>query len=540
MSDDRKIELTVVKPTEEQESYVDLMAIWRALRKKKRLAAWLIIIGILAGFAVGVIGNLLFTEPEVQTLISFGFEGVENGKDPNGAVFDVTKISAPVVVQPAIEATGLTDKVTADKVRQAMRFEGVVPEDVLQRISIIRTIAEDNVSALSELQEISYNPTEFLISIDLNKAELDEADGQALLDAIITEYRSWFMNTYSYMETLSVVVGNVDYDTYDYLEVSDLLKVDLNTARRYVSSLQSKDATFRSVNTSYSFADLRSVLDSIYDIDLPKLNSLIMVNQLTKDKATMEAYYTYQIRNANNELNEALERLASVEAAIENYDKGSSIVYGEGGAMTTMTNDSEAYDALFRDLLSISEEVSQLRARVTELEQAYNDLNAFNSDLPGNTPPATEQTPGEIAGETTETQTGEEPVGQTAATAAYSYMAISPEEARATVEELIASIIGRLSVCVEQINATTEEYYETVVLSNAIKVEVPPQKDNGVELVALAQESVKLAIILAVVACVLVVAMATFTALVSGDLFVSPEDKRDRKKQQSDPSADSE
>lgn len=476
--DPKNIEITL-KTQSEEESYLDFSAVGSRLKRLKGLAVKLLAAAVVIGLAAGVMKHTVLAEREVQTLVTFGFDGIERGVDPHGAVFDISKMSAPVVVQLALDELGLSETISADQVRKAMTFEGVVPQDALDRISIIQTVAEKTPAALEELLDVSYHPVEFRVTLELGQLNLNNNTGKQLLDAISTQYKIWFMETYSHYEALGTAVGSVDYGAYDYLEAADMLKVQLDAADRYVAAMQNEAPNFRSTATNLTFADLNSTLDAIRTVDMAKINSLIIVNQLTKDANTMKAYYSYQIRTTTNSLAEAQERLATIEKSITSYEKNTSVIYGADGlAPTTITNDSSAYDNLFSRQISASNEVSALRARLSELEQNYNAL--VNAD------PTTEVNP----------------------------------NAPQLVEELLTSIPQKLNQCMEQINATAWDYYETVAYKNAFRVQIPAQ-NVGAGLVSMAIDSVLYAAVLAAAACVLVGGMAFVQTMVSGDLYVN-------------------
>lgn len=475
MSDSKNIEITL--RSQEEERNIDFSAIGRRVRALKGFIAKLLVGALVVGLVAGAVKNVVGSSSKVQTVVTFGFDGIEEGLDPNGAVFDISKMASPAVVQPALDSLEMADKVTADTVRQAMSFEGVIPQDALDRISIIQTVSEKVPQALEELLDVSYHPIEYRVTLDLKKAGVDAKTGVEILDAINSAYRDWFLETYSHQEALGSSVGVVDYSSYDYSEAADLLKVQLDTASRYVQALQAKAPDFRSTNTNLTFADLRSNLDAISSVDMSKLYSLIIVNRLTKDAASLQAYYSYQIRTTTNSLNEAQEQLQAVEAAIAGYEKSTAVIYGEGMTPTTMTSDSAAYDDLFSKQVSASNNVARLRVRLNELQQNYDALT--------------------------------NPEAQVATT----------PNAKATVEELLVSVPEKLYQCMTQINDTAMEYYETVAYRNAFRVDIPAQKTGGVGLMGMAKDCITFAVLLEVLACMVIVGVVVVTTLLSGEFY---------------------
>lgn len=469
------IEVTL-KSQEEDEPSINMGALGRRLKNMKGVATKVLVVALVAGLLVGGVKSILGAEQRAQMMVGFGYDGIERGLDPNGATFDITKMAAPVVVQPALESLGIT-QVSADDVRQAMSFEGVVPQDAIDRISVIQSIAEKNPQALEEVLNVSYHPVQYKVSLDLKKTQLSEQQGIALLNAIGSQYHDWFLENYSNQEALENAVGVVDYTTYDYSEAADLLGVQITSAARYLESLEVKAPTFRASATNLTFADLASKLDAIKTVNMAKLNSLITTNNLAKDKASMEAYYSYLIRNTTNEMEAAQERLAGIQAAIAGYEKSTTIVYGQGTESTTVSGESEAYDDLVRQQVQASNTVANLRLRLKELQQKYDEMVNMAEQ------------------------------------------AVATPEATENVEGMLTSIPAALGEVIDQINATAQEYYETVAYKNAYQIQIPAQRDNGDGLMGIAKDCVMFIVLFEVLACVGIVGVLVVKTLASGEMF---------------------
>ena len=79
-------------------------------------------------------------------MISFSYDGIDQGQDPNGGALDVTKIKSTPIVSAALENLQMKD-VDVEDVRSAMKITGVMPDSVKQEIAVINTVAEGTVQS---------------------------------------------------------------------------------------------------------------------------------------------------------------------------------------------------------------------------------------------------------------------------------------------------------------------------------------------------------------------------------------------------------
>ena len=93
------------------DSEIDLINVFSYMGKKKRLIAYLLALAIVVGASFGALysGFEHFTGKGsyVRAMITFQFEGIDKGLDPNGAAFDVNQIKSPYVIQKALSELGI-------------------------------------------------------------------------------------------------------------------------------------------------------------------------------------------------------------------------------------------------------------------------------------------------------------------------------------------------------------------------------------------------------------------------------------------------
>jgi hypothetical protein len=131
------------------------------------------------------------------------------------------------------------------------------------------------------------------------------------------------------------------------------------------------------------------------------------------------------------ELTEAQTNLDSVQTTIENYEKNPIVIVSNQESVQQISETSEYYDTLVQQKLDISMEMSSIK---TKLDEATALLAALESK------------------EITNTQDQ------------YDY-----------ANQKLESITATISNWIELIEETTEEYYNTTLYSNAVKLSVPAQ-----------------------------------------------------------------
>jgi hypothetical protein len=99
-----------VNHNKNQESELDLINVFSNMRKRKRLIAYLLALAILVGASVGAFysgfEHFLGKGSYARAMITFQFDGIESGLDPNGAAFDLNLIRSPYVIQAALVERG--------------------------------------------------------------------------------------------------------------------------------------------------------------------------------------------------------------------------------------------------------------------------------------------------------------------------------------------------------------------------------------------------------------------------------------------------
>lgn len=432
--------VNVILKNEEQHEDEVVISLSAIVRKLKRyFLVWFLVSVIVGGLITGL--SIFFSTTSstpVRALVSFNYDGIEKGKSPDGTDFDPNSLKNPVVLEDALTACGMNLEML-ESVRNGIDIDGIVPEDTINRLTAYHNVFENATNGMPAAQAIldeSWFSTQYKVSFNFREVGIDRSDAVQLLNAILQDaYKDYFFKQYGYNEPLGSALGALKYEDYDYAEAVDMFSDSLTKLRRYVNSLATDDSTrFRSSVTGYTFADLRDTINTVSDLDLDLISSYISVNNVTKDKERVQAYYEYRIENLTRNKKEYEEKLASLEASIESYVKDDIYIFGNGNddINTQTTTASEQYDKMITQKISTQSDLSHTTQQIEYYRQR---LVALRKTTVGST------------------------------------------DKKKKVEEDLAKLNEKILNITELVKETADDYYMNVSLANAYSVLVPASND---------------------------------------------------------------
>lgn len=418
---------------EEDEETIDLLNVAGRMGKKKKLFGYMLMLAVCIGVVLGavIVGFKALTgnSSYANAVISFSYDGIDQGQDPNGGALDVTKIKSTPIVSAALENLQMKD-VDVEDVRSAMKITGVMPDSVKQEIAVINTVAEDAAEYYTNISDLDYFPSQYVVRLNKIKGLKAEQTSE-LLNAILSAYRDYFLETYANTDVLSLSTNVINYEDYDYLQAADMLTNQIDLMQNYVDARAEEAGTFRANSTGLSFGDLSNSIETIRTLDLGNFISYVQSRNLTKDAAIRVDYYQYQIEQYNLKLQEVQAQLSSVEKSITDYEKDPVIVMSNQDSVTTTEQKNTYYDELVKQKLELTEQIASIN---TSLNENYTRLNALADIVNGGS-----------------------------------------EEEIAHADTLLANLINTINSWGKLVQNTTEEYYNTSRFADAYQVSVPAQ-----------------------------------------------------------------
>lgn len=293
---------------EEEEDAVDLLNVAGRMGKKKKLFGYMLMLAICTGVVLGALVTgvkaLLGSTSYASAVISFSYDGIDQGQDPNGGALDVTKIKSTPIVSAALDTLQM-DKVDVEDVRSALKITGVIPDSVKQEIAVINTVAEDATEYYTNISDLDYFPSQYVVRLNKLKGVNGEKTNE-LLNAILAAYRDYFMDTYANTDVLSVSTGVLNYEDYDYLQAAVRVDYYQYQIEQYNLKLQEVQAQLSNVEKSIADYEKDPVIvmtnqDSVTTTEQKNA----YYDELVKQKLTL----TEQIASINTSLNENYTRL---------------------------------------------------------------------------------------------------------------------------------------------------------------------------------------------------------------------------------------
>lgn len=435
--------LNVTLKNEDDEKDEVVVSLSGILKKfKKYFLVWLVTAVVSAMLIIT--GSAIFSSDQhksMSALVSFTFDGIEKGLDPDGNKFDVNSLKNPFVIESALTKLGYPlDEL--EIIRQNISISEIIPTDAIDRITTYKSVYESAtngaLSAAQAMLDVTYYPTQYKVKFNYSQTSFSNDEAVEIFNTVLECYRDYFFETYGYNKALGSAVTVLDYTKYDYAEAVDVFDSTLSTLKSYVSHLAEEDTTrFRSANTGYTFSDLSEAIKTIQEMDLDRISSYVTVNNVTKDKDVLIDYYQYRIDALNREKAIASENLSTISTLIETYQKDTIMVFGNGtdNTDTQETQYSEQYDSLIRQKISAQNTVSTATQRVNYYNQRIKSLK-------------------------------DKPVGS--------------DEKIEKVEEYFNDLDSKVSQLIENINITADEFYTTVAFANAYNVLVPASSSSVV------------------------------------------------------------
>lgn len=228
---------------------------------------------------------------------------------------DVSKIKADNIITAALVDNSYTTEQRAtlkSKIKDNISIAGVVPNNIMNKILIIREIATKNPLQLNELNSLSYTSTSYVVTLKGDsKLGLDSKQCIDILNSIIHNYIQNFKNTYGLGEVLGTLIAeDVDFASYDYVELYDVYNTQVDDALRYLDIMIKDAKYFRSTTNKMTFQDMKTRVLSIKNYNIKALETYIFEFGIANEESiiNVQTYIQEKLDNIDIEI-EASEKL---------------------------------------------------------------------------------------------------------------------------------------------------------------------------------------------------------------------------------------
>ncbi len=451
----------------------------KAMNKNHWLKTTLIVL-VVCALVGSILGGVLFFLENKYTSASasltLSFEGAAKGLAPNGNPYDVYDMASDEILNAALEAAGLSGTYTAEQLRSCLMLQGVYPENFKDQVISYESLL--NFMANRELTLSDYHPTTYGVTLK-NKFDtgISQANLSALLDQILIAYKNSFAKTGAInLERDGSIFTLSDYD---YPQQLQIIQARLTNLTRYSQELNNKFPAFRL--SGQSFSDITVRLDTLAASDFNRIEAQMTMNALTKDTSRLLIQYQYEIRNLTYRLQHQTEQLAKVDALVASYEKNEVIYLSTTNSLNKIDGNSSAtYDKLVARRKAVSDEITEIRAEISDYQLKISDLMGGNEEELQQSAEVLFSVESENAGETAlEEAVLSEDLMTEEEIAAVVNQAEEQTKARiAVLEENIEAMLEKLDTIVADFDAliqakNAEQINELTVTSSSVRVEAP-------------------------------------------------------------------
>ena len=398
----RQIQVVLNQP-ESDETTIDLGNVFLNMNRRRRLFIWVLVLCLI----VGICAPLLlyqFNKPEltVSSVVTLRYETpvkvqgqnargewewvvpedpeyeqVSDLSAPDGTDLDVNQITSSYVLQTTLDGMILSKPISASALRSNISIQTVLTEESQRTKEALAGLADaKNSDAYTQLQkaEMKYQ-NRFIVSLtngfgeeDSNtKTELKDSELKLLLDRILTVYNDYLVRTYADVKLPEDTFSVIDVQETDVSDALDQLRTGIQSLYDYCDKKTETVKAYRSWQTGRNLEDWKETLQTFKSINVDYLYALVNEDVVTRDKSALLAGWKYQLRTAQNDLDEVNENIAETKKILANYKNDEVIIsQQESDAAKTTRAATEYYNKLILSQTENYEKAAQLKATIAE------------------------------------------------------------------------------------------------------------------------------------------------------------------------------
>lgn len=324
-----------------------------------RLFVLITSISILAGAGTYILMGKKQTYT-ASTNIKFINDAASDGYAYDGSKIEdcIKDITGAEVLDKAIQDVGV--KITANSLAKQISVDEVIPDDEQKKID----------SALDNGKEYEYNPVEYKISINTDMPEAGK-----ILNAVASEFIVYYSENHISSDSFPSDVSTIISDSNDYIEIADILRTNVESMESFLDAKNESYGDYHNSVNGYSFGDLKSKYEYVYDVQIARLYALILENKATKNPELLLSNLKQSNESLSSRTDTTSSDLESVETLIKSYSEknkaNGSVQNGTTGdnydenhtniiqeVYENESNPKSTYDELFSKYLSESDSIS--------------------------------------------------------------------------------------------------------------------------------------------------------------------------------------
>lgn len=326
-----------------------------------------LVILIVCALAGTILAAILFGKENIRIYASsslqFSFSKAAEGKAPNGLPFDTQGLYSDEVLNAALESAGLSGKYTAEQIRKNLSIIGVYPEKIVEQMTGYVSLLENTGNSQAVMTD--YHATQYSVKLynDFDKnISRDQLD--TLLGEILTAFRQNFAETYA--AGLNNTNPFENLEEYDYGQQLEAITQSGEQLKRYAEEMQNLAPDFK-LNRK-GFGDIAALYSNLSN-DLNRVDAVVMLNAISKDRDRLQQRYEMEIRTLKQKLASLKEELTLIDARMNAYEKEGIIYVSANGTLRSVgSNADETYDSLVKKRKEVSDTIADTSASISLYE----------------------------------------------------------------------------------------------------------------------------------------------------------------------------
>ena len=391
----RQIQLVLNHDGGEEDS-VNLGNVFRNMKLKKRIFAWVLVLCVVAGICAPIL-LYQFTQPEltVSSIVMLRYE-VGNSRSkklvsdltaPDGTELDLNQITSAYVLQTALDGMVLSRPLTLTALRNNIRIQSVLTEESRRTKEALAGMVEaKNADAYKQLKqaEMQYQ-NRFVVSLTNGfkeneesrfATELTDAELKLLLDRILTVYNDYLVRTYADIKLPDDAFSVIDTTELDVLDSLDQLRDGIDNLYDYCDEKSDTVKGYRSWQTGRNLTDWMETLQTFKSINVDYLYSMVSEQAITRDKTALLTGWKYLLREAQNKLDEVNERIAETKRILTNYKNDEVIVsMQESDAAKSTKASTKYYNELIMQQTEDYAQAAKLKSTIEDYTDRINRMS---------------------------------------------------------------------------------------------------------------------------------------------------------------------
>ena len=341
---DAKINLVVNSPAGEEETEIDLGRVFRTMKERRRLFAWVTLLCLLVGICAPLVmyqtQKHLLTVTSMVTL-NYNVEQMNEGTQelvtspvtdltaPDGTELDLNQIMSSYVLQRALNATELSQPITVSQLAGNLSVRKTLTEESSRQQEVLSAMVENKNNEMYNTManlELKYTNT-FAVSLrngfgeeDSNAlTELKDEELRLLLTAVLRAYNEYMVETYADRKLPEDLFSAIDLEALDIPEIADEIQTDFNNLLTYAQEQPETVRAYRSWQTGYTLDELIGEMKNLQRLDIEYLTAFVYNAGIARDRQTVLANKRYQKQLAETEYAQIQENIAALKALMETY-----------------------------------------------------------------------------------------------------------------------------------------------------------------------------------------------------------------------------